>query len=80
MRIFSSGVYLRLVAALTVLTNRTWPLLCVHQQPLFYLFLFGTSLAPLSEVLYLIQGADPTFKSLGFFYLLRCPIFADDLQ
>ena len=40
--------------------------LCVHRRRLFYLFLFGTSLAPLSEVLYLIQGADPISNLSGF--------------
>ena len=35
------------------------PTLCVHQRPLFYLFLSETSLAPLSEVLYLITELTP---------------------
>ena len=36
--------------------------------------------APLSEVLYLIQGAAPHLISLGFFYPILCPIIADNLQ
>ena len=36
--------------------------------------------APLSEVLYLIQGAAPHLISLGFCYPILCPIIADNLQ
>ena len=36
--------------------------------------------APLSEVLYLIQGAAPHLISLGFFYPILCPIIADNLH
>ena len=61
-RIFSSGVYLRRVAALTVRTKD----LAASVRSSAAFFLFGTSLAPLSEVLYLIQGADLTSHLSGF--------------
>ena len=63
-RIFSSGVYLRRVAE--PFGRRTSPPLYAHQRPLLYLFLSGTSLAPLSEVIYLIKGALHTSNFSAF--------------
>ena len=76
--IFSSGVYLRRVAALTL---RTKDLVSSVRSsaPTALAVSVWDIFAPLYEVLYLIQGADPT-SPLGFSYPILCPTIADNLQ
>ena len=65
MRIFSSGVYLRLVAALTVLTKDLAASVRSSAAVALPVSVWDIS-TPLSEVLYLIQGADLTSHLSGF--------------
>ena len=78
-RIFSSGVYLRLVAALTVLTKDLAASVRSSAAVALTVSIWDMSTPP-SEVLYLIQGTDPTSNLSAFSTPSGVPIFADDLQ
>ena len=78
-RIFSSGAYLRLIAAFTLRTNdlvsslRSWAASALHTGDWVTLCSFMTYST-------LVQELALPAQSLGFSNPLMCPIFADGLQ
>ncbi len=78
-RIFSSGVYLRRVAAFTVRTKDLVSSLRCWAASALLSYDWDT-LCSFHEVLYPRFGSSHHSQTLGFSTPLRCPIFADNLQ